>query len=356
MDGLSYLAFPLLIVALVLFWISTNQWKLWVRGAIWAGGLAMLVLAWIFIGRHGGGLLQGLMEYAVNLGHPDRSAIGRAFAGERGGELVRFLLSLLDFFVILAFIIGVIALIAFTPGEKLERALRPFLIGTLGAAIGAALAMVVVGAGFGDRGSTYSEYIRPNVTNTAIDGDTLFVDGFQLRLLGIDAVERDQSCRSLPARGAATQSACGEQARQQLQSLVAGSTVTCMAPDRNAFSEGTFGYRLVECHAMRPGMQPIDLAQQLLAKGWALEYLNGAYVNNGPYRNDRVLAEHDNAGVWPLCTPRPDVWRAMSENERRQFANRGARRAGSSDINGKCPRPPGPGAPNTTPPPPPGAG
>ena len=64
--------------------------------------------------------------------------------------------------------------------------------------------------------------LGPTVAN-AVDGDTLFVQGWEVDLLGIDALERNQAC--LLASG--EEFNCGREATAHLQSLVQDTRVLC---------------------------------------------------------------------------------------------------------------------------------
>src|SRR5689334_5439963 len=57
----------------------------------------------------------------------------------------------------------------------------------------------------------------------AIDGDTLRVGETRIRLLGLDAVELDQTC----VDASAAQWPCGREARSFLAALTKGETTTC---------------------------------------------------------------------------------------------------------------------------------
>ena len=99
----------------------------------------------------------------------------------------------------------------------------------------------------------------------AIDGDTLDMTGFRVRLFGIDAVEAGQTC----ARGGEAW-ACGEAARALLGELVSGETVECEPKGRDG--EGTL---LAVCRAGR-----VDLAAAMAGAGFAvrLDDPEGAYL------------------------------------------------------------------------------
>lgn len=72
-----------------------------------------------------------------------------------------------------------------------------------------------------------------------IDGDTLEMAGARIRLLGIDAPERAQTCR----RGGALW-ACGQDATALMAKLVGGRDVSCEAHERDSY-----GRLVATCHA-----------------------------------------------------------------------------------------------------------
>lgn len=69
---------------------------------------------------------------------------------------------------------------------------------------------------------------------TIVDGDTLRIGDERIRLLGIDAPERKQTCSAEQA-GATRAWPCGEKATQHLQALVAGRRVVCVADTRDRY-------------------------------------------------------------------------------------------------------------------------
>lgn len=89
----------------------------------------------------------------------------------------------------------------------------------------------------------------------AVDGDTLEMSGERVRLHGIDAPERMQTCKR---SGAAW--ACGRDAAALLSEMVAGRTVECTARDRDAYG------RIVA--ACRAGAS--DLAGVMVREGMAI--------------------------------------------------------------------------------------
>ncbi len=113
----------------------------------------------------------------------------------------------------------------------------------------------------------------------AVDGDTLVLNGRQVRLAGIDAPELDQSCKR---DGQAW--ACGEESKRQLNGIIAGQTVYCQG-------EGVDQYdRLLgTCSANR-----LNLNASMVEYGWATAYR--------AYSDDYLAQEHRarsaKAGIW----------------------------------------------------------
>jgi endonuclease YncB( thermonuclease family) len=125
-----------------------------------------------------------------------------------------------------------------------------------------------------------------------IDGDTLDVAGERVRLWGVDAPERDQSCED--ADGGPY--ACGRQAAVALSDLVAGRTVTCDQRDIDRY-----GRTVAQCAA---GGE--DLGRRLVRDGHALDYTR---YSRGAHLSEEIRARRDKAGVWQGVFTRPEDWR-----------------------------------------------
>ncbi|WP_442956716.1 thermonuclease family protein [Phenylobacterium sp. Root77] len=125
-----------------------------------------------------------------------------------------------------------------------------------------------------------------------IDGDTLDVAGERVRLWGVDAPERDQSCEDADGRPYA----CGRQAAVALSDLVAGRTVTCDQRDIDRY-----GRTVAQCAA---GGE--DLGRRLVRDGHALDYTR---YSRGAHLSEEIRARRDKAGVWQGVFTRPEDWR-----------------------------------------------
>jgi endonuclease YncB( thermonuclease family) len=332
---MSIVAFLLLILALLLFIVSTRQWTLTIRGAIWGGGLIALIAAAVFSaqGNHGG-LFGAFADFAAHLNRPGESILAQALA-RNGPQVGRFVLPLLDLFLIMGGLLGLLALAAFTPGEALERITRPLAIGLVGAVIGGVVALTIVGTGFGDvaQQTVYSTYAD---ADDVYDGDTLWMGEVSVRLAGIDAPELNQICRNGSA-----QTQCGIEAKRRLGTLVAGALVTCQRLDEaGRRTDEPFARPLVHCDAVR-GDTMIDLAQEMATEGYAVASEDG----DRNYLAHARLALDERRGLMSSCTLRPSVWRADDE-ARRAFIERATLPRDIELSIGQCPLPSRPQRPS----------
>jgi endonuclease YncB( thermonuclease family) len=120
-----------------------------------------------------------------------------------------------------------------------------------------------------------------------VDGDTLEMAGVRVRLRGIDAFERDQTCRRNEA-----DYACGAEASRALAELVRGGGVTCAGRTTDRW-----GRLLALCEA-----RGRDLNAAMVASGWALAY--------GDFDGEERAARLDRRGAWQGEFATPADWRA----------------------------------------------
>jgi len=122
---------------------------------------------------------------------------------------------------------------------------------------------------------------------TAVDGDTLRLDGERVRILGIDAPELEQDCTD--ASGA--QWSCGQVARTRMAELLKGGSIDCR-------QEGHDRYGRVLAHCSNG---PVDLGKTMVRAGLA--------VADGDYFGDEAQARNDKAGIWAGLFIQPVEWR-----------------------------------------------
>lgn len=323
---MATLAFLLLIAALVLFIVSTRQWPLWTRGAVWGGGLLLLIVAWVTLGdtARDPEIGAAFADFFANIGNPGNSMVSRMLESN-GASVARIVLSLFDFFIFFGIIVAILALIAFSPGEGMEKVIRPIMAGMIGAIGGGLIALAIVGTGFGQREERQA-YAGPVLSETVHDGDTLLLNGDLVRLRGINAPQAGQICR-LNTR---TQD-CGQEATLALRRIVEGTFVMCAIDeqgdepraDAQQTQENARGEqrrrneRSVTCTAVRNG-QEFNVARRMVEEGYAAA------------RGDTFAAEAREAltrtrGLTAWCTLQPDVWARRSSAERTAFRERGTR-------------------------------
>jgi len=171
--------------------------------------------------------------------------------------------------------------------------------------------------------ATYAQAISGRAE--VVDGDTLSFTGTRIRLLGVDAVEADQTC---DREGTAW--ACGAQARARLKELVGDAEIVCLGTEHD-----TWGRLLASCTA-----GSIDLADAMVLSGFAIAYTDysDAYVET------EARARQFKLGIWSSSFETPAQWRASHPEQKpriERLASRepGARVSGTSafrDDLGRC--------------------
>tara|TARA_R100001129_G_scaffold185623_1_gene174405 strand:- start:1236 stop:1910 length:675 start_codon:yes stop_codon:yes gene_type:complete len=135
----------------------------------------------------------------------------------------------------------------------------------------------------------------------AVDGDTLVLNDRQVRLVGIDAPELDQSCER---DGEAW--ACGEEAKRQLDGIIAGQTVYCQGEEVDQY-----GRLLGTCSANR-----MNLNASMVEYGWATAFR--------AYSDDYLAQEHRarsaKAGIWKSEFALPEQHRIAAREASRPSA------------------------------------
>ncbi len=284
-----------LVVALALFWLSTRQWPTLVRLAIWSAGLAALFWFTQADGDDSFGLGQALTDAWAHRADFSEAAIVQAFRGN-AETIAQFIPQLSEFYVIACAAMALLAFIALSPGERLERALRPAILTIIGFIAGATATLAVVAIGLGGqvRAHTHLGYVD---AADVYDGDTFALGDFSMRLYAVDAPERDQTCRVVEEL-----TTCGEQARAKLAELLADSIVQCVQKYsiRSQRPQDSFGRPLVECHA-RQGAEIVNVGRWMIEQGYAVHYIN----------NQGELGVEDNFTLG--CTLRPEIWRGRTE-------------------------------------------
>lgn len=130
------------------------------------------------------------------------------------------------------------------------------------------------------------EYMNPNGYARVIDGDSLIVDGMEIRLQGVDAFELAQTCSR-----AGTEWGCGRNAARRLRAHLGSAPVSCKG---NRFDQ--HGRLLAVCR-VKGG----EVNRWLVARGWAVSFHEYPEAE----REARVAKR----GAWSGRFEQPRVWR-----------------------------------------------
>lgn len=323
-------AFALLVAALALFLLSTKQWRLWKRALIWAVGVGLLAVAvWVGYSNAPPGMSAALQA----LREPGATNFVVSAYLRNGAGFLEFSWPLIGAFAVLTMALAALALLAFTPGERLERGIRPAKLLLAGAIVGCAMAFFVVAVGFGGgiERRAYFDYIE-NVEDVVYDGDTIQIGETSLRLFGLDAPELEQPCFDENEN----EQACGEFARKKLVGLLGRSLIYCTVIERERDGEAsiveTFGRPLATCLSLKDG-ESYDVAEFMISTGLAVAYREykqgrsaGEFKCPGGEDAQRYCGlDSVDAAHIEYCWLQPSIWRARSGRAiREQFmASRG---------------------------------
>lgn len=188
--------------------------------------------------------------------------------------------------------------------------LQPFLARTLSA----------LGAPTSERSAPSMTLIREHgdLVGRArvIDGDTIEIHGQPIRLNGIDAPERDQTCEDDVGR----RYSCGEESARQLSSILRGFNPTnCLYVDRDAY-----GRVVADCYRA----DGANIASELVRSGYALDWPRHS---GGRYDQEQRAAMAAAAGIWRGDFEEPWTWR---QSQRSSSGDRTARSFRQPDQSG----------------------
>lgn len=323
---MATLAFLLLIAALVLFTVSTRQWPIAMRGLAWGGGLLLLIVAWMSLGssQRDPELATAFADFFAKLTHPGDSMLVRMLASN-GDTVARIFLSVFDIFAVLAVLAGIVALIAFGPGEALERAIRPVLHGIVGAIMGGIFVLAIVGTGFGQK-EERKAYAGQVTAETVHSAEMILLNGDLLRLRGIDAYEPGQPCR-LQNRV----QDCGAAAESALRDMLEGAYVMCARDEAPQAANAPRGERLATCSAVKNGGEEFNIARRMVEQGFA-------FGVDGAYADAAASANAGAKGLLVWCAVRPSAWGRLPQAKKDQFRDRGVYDK-DTPVVGACPPP-----------------
>jgi len=125
-----------------------------------------------------------------------------------------------------------------------------------------------------------------------IDGDTIDVGGTRIRLYGIDAPEKRQTCEG--SEGQVYE--CGRDASAVMAELTVGHTVDCEPQDQDRYG------RTVAICSNESG----DIGAAMVRRGWAVPYMR---YGGSRYLNEQSEAQQEKLGMWSGRFQMPDEFR-----------------------------------------------
>jgi endonuclease YncB( thermonuclease family) len=123
------------------------------------------------------------------------------------------------------------------------------------------------------------------------DGDTLRIGNTRIRIFGIDAPEKHQTCATIDGKSYS----CGEEATKALAHLIDGHSINCVVEDTDRY-----GRSVAICE-----VKGNDIGYALVAAGWAVAYRKYSlrYV---PVEDQAKAAK---VGMWGGQFEMPWQWR-----------------------------------------------
>jgi endonuclease YncB( thermonuclease family) len=129
-------------------------------------------------------------------------------------------------------------------------------------------------------------------TAQVIDGDTISLASARIRLWGIDAPERDQTCHG--KNGGNYE--CGRDSAAVLLELTRGRRVECTQRDTDRY-----GGVVAVCRT-----ESGELNAAMVRRGWAVDFTK---YSGGRYQSDEQQARREGLGIWAGRFELPRDWR-----------------------------------------------
>ena len=128
-----------------------------------------------------------------------------------------------------------------------------------------------------------------------VDANTLDMTGSRVRLVGLDAPERKQTCTR-----SGEDWACGEEAARTVAAIIAEQAITCVVQGSDAS-----GLTLAACK-----VRNIDIGQELLRRGMAV------VLDDAPpgYAEASGVAQSLQYGLWAGDFQQPSEWRTANSS------------------------------------------
>ena len=128
---------------------------------------------------------------------------------------------------------------------------------------------------------------------TIIDGDSLLIDGYRIRITGLDAPEIGQFCTA-----GGRDVACGKAAKQALYDVVGNREIDCRVEDEDLYQR-----LLARCF-----VGDEDIGERQVSAGWA--------VATEDYHEAEAAARIAQSGIWSMEVIDPADWREQNDRSK----------------------------------------
>ena len=132
-----------------------------------------------------------------------------------------------------------------------------------------------------------------------IDGDTIKINGNNIRLLGIDAPEKNQICFK---KGESYN--CGSSSTIALKKYVGSKVIECAYTEKDRY-----GRILGTCYLWKNDGKKISLNRYMVFTGNAVAYKR----YSKEYLDDEKWAKNNQLGMWQGKFIRPEEWRRKTK-------------------------------------------
>ena len=138
-----------------------------------------------------------------------------------------------------------------------------------------------------------------------VDGDTVFINTYKIRLEGIDAPEMKQKCKKEKLKISSIigytfyeDYYCGEHSKENLEAKVKGSDIKCIS-----FTKDRYKRHLAKCFKGK-----INLNRWMVRNGHAIAYRRFSKE----YIPDEDFAKENKLGLWQGKFLKPEKWRKLN--------------------------------------------
>ena len=138
-----------------------------------------------------------------------------------------------------------------------------------------------------------------------VDGDTVYINNYKIRLEGIDAPEMKQKCKKEKLKISSIigytfyeDYFCGERSKENLEGKVKGSSIKCIS-----FTKDRYKRYLAKCFKGK-----INLNRWMVRNGYAVAYRR----YSKEYIPDEEFAKENKLGLWQGKFLKPEKWRKLN--------------------------------------------